>query len=116
MYDPSDQNRHIEPVGDDQPWPALRETTLAEIEARILELDEHSASRDVLAWLDRMSAFAQAAKELRDAVYKAACAWIAANGDLRLNDDVPLLVRPPANGSLSRRTQDAACGARRARW
>lgn len=75
---------------DDAPreWPALRETTLAELELRVGELDEHAGGDDVLLWLDRAAAFVAAAKALQSGVYKVAVAWIQINGELRLGEHV----------------------------
>jgi hypothetical protein len=77
-----------DPIDEPREWPALRETTLAELELRVGELDEHAGGDDVLLWLDRAAAFVAAAKALQNGVYRLAIAWIQANGELRLSEHV----------------------------
>lgn len=84
----SDELNYIPDRLSHREWPSLRETTLADIERRVSELDSHSSNDDVLTWLDRVSAFVAACHQLRAAMYAVACEWIAQNGDLRVNDDI----------------------------
>ena len=84
-----------DPFDEPREWPALRELTLAELELRVAELDEHACGDDVLLWLDRTAAFVAAAKVLQSAVYTLAIAWIRANGELRLGEHVRFGVAYP---------------------
>lgn len=69
-------------------WTAMRETTLAELEVWLGDLDVHASSHDVLMWLDRLTVFLNAVKAVRSSVFEIAIEWIKVNGDLMVSDQI----------------------------